>query len=143
MVLDEDNRKSCADGFSYYQDADGIIFYYVHDLKHDTVDCFVETVHRMDLLYYEANRHCRSLTDFSRLSYPTPYAMMRIQDMVRSTPAGLRESVAILTPTSMINTFIRSVMKNLPVTKTGPMRLFTDREAAMTWLVERLKLLGP
>lgn len=130
-------------GFQYQVGDEGIIYYYLYDLKKESIDQLTSTVIATDKRYAEADRHCRSLTDISRLSFPNAYAMKSIFDMIMTTPDTLRESVAILTPANMIYTYLGSAFENLPVVRAKPLRLFLDREKALNWLDQRFEELGP
>ena len=137
------SSKTKNSGFSYEIRDDGIVVYYLSDLRRETVDDFVEVSHNMDIAAYESGRHSRCLLDISKLSFPTPYAVRRIQQNTEVSPDGLKESYAVLTPTSVIYTFARTVLSRLPYAKTQTIRLFHDEEEAYAWLEERLEALGP
>jgi len=137
------SAKTKNSGFSYEIRDDGIIVYHLNDLQRETVDEYIEVSHGFDVAAYEAGRHSRCLLDISELSFPTPYAVKRIQQNTEASPDGLRESYAVLTPTSVIYTFARTVLSRLPRAKTQTIRLFHDKEGALQWLDERLEILGP
>lgn len=137
------SSKTKDTGFSYEIRDDGVIVYHLADLRRETVDAFVEISHNFDVEAFEAGRHSRCLLDISELSFPTPYAAKRIQQNTEATPDGLKESYAVLTPTSAIYTFARTLISRLPGAKTRSIRLFRDEREAFAWLDERLEILGP
>lgn len=129
-------------GFSYEMREDGILIYRLANLHRDTVDAFVEFSHEHDIQAYEAGMHSRCLLDVSNLSFPTPYAIKRIRESISTSPDGLRESYAVVTPTKPIYTFARGIMSNLPSSKTSSIHLFSSQEDALLWLTDRLQELG-
>ncbi|MAU10331.1 MAG: hypothetical protein CL607_10955 [Anaerolineaceae bacterium] len=135
------NSKSS--GFSYDIREDGIIVYRLANLRRDTVDEFVEVSRNFDVVAYEAGRHSRCLLDISKLSFPTPYAIKRLRENTESTPDGLKESWAVLAPTSRLYTFMMTNLKGLTKSKVQPVRLFQTEEEAFAWLEQRLEELGP
>jgi hypothetical protein len=143
MLDDVKNTETTETGFHYAMREDGIVVYHVEDLKIATVDHFTETVKAMDQQCYAAGRHARSVIDISQLAYVSPYAIRRVREMVLATPDDLTESVAVITPTSMIYTFVSVALRNLPVARTSGVRFFATQEDAMIWLEERLYQLGP
>lgn len=135
--------KTKDSGFSYEIRDDGIIIYRLANLRRNTVDEFVEVSHNFDLDAFKAGRHSRCLLDISRLTFPTPYAIKRIKQNTEATPDGLKESWAVIAPTSRIYTFMMTNMKGLPLAKVQPIRLFRNEEEALAWLIARLEDLGP
>lgn len=133
---------SQSNGFSYQIREDGIVVYRLTNLDRETVDAFVAFTHEIDMKALETDCHSRCLLDVTALSLPTPYAVKRIQDSIRSTPDALRESYAIITPTTMIYSFVRSVLNRLPQSETNSLRLFRDEAEAVAWPDERLALMG-
>lgn len=130
-------------GFLYQIRADGIVVYRLTNLDRETVDAFVAFTHEIDMKALETDSHSRCLLDVTALSMPTPYAAKRIQDSISRTPDALRESYAIITPTNLVYSFVRSVLNRLPQSETNSIRLFRDEARAVTWLNERLALIGP
>lgn len=137
------SSKTKDSGFSYEIRDDGIIVYRLANLRREAVDDFVEVSHNFDVAAYEAGRHSRCLLDISELSFPTPYAVKRIQQNTEASPDGLRESYAVVTPTSAIYTFARTIINRLPHAKAQPIRLFHNADEAFAWLEQRLEELGP
>lgn len=138
-----DQTKEQQTGFTHLIRDDGIHVYRLEDLKRETVDHFVDVSMQMDVDAYADGRHSRCLLDISTLSFPTPYAIKRIQESISATPDDLRESYAVVTPTTGIYAFARSVLSHIPNKKTDSIRLFASFDTAIDWLIDRLQELGP
>lgn len=130
-------------GFTYEIRDDGIVVYHLTDLRRDSVDQFIEVSHNFDVQAFEEGRHSRCMLDISKLKFPTPYAAKRIQQNSEATPDGLLESYAVVTPTSAIYTFARTILNHLPNAQAQSIRLFHDEASAIEWLQARLEQLGP
>lgn len=121
---------------------DGVIAFQLVDLRRDTVDVFIDALRIADEVGVENDAHMRTLLDVSQLNMPTPYALKRIQEAVASTPTNLRESIAIVTPTTSLYTFARTLMNSISHDKRSAFRLFKSEAEALAWLDERHNSLG-
>ncbi|MAU10330.1 MAG: hypothetical protein CL607_10950 [Anaerolineaceae bacterium] len=138
-----DYQVGISSGCTYEMRDDGIAHFVFLNLKRDAVDVFVDTLKVIVQERVAAQQHSRTLVDASLLTMPTPYAVKRFQELVIDKPDKLRSSVAIITPSKMINTFTRTIFTRMPPDKKSHILLFNTEEEALLWLDARLEEVGP
>lgn len=129
--------------FQLEKRVDGIIVYRLADLLRESIDAFTEAATKTDLWAVENDCHARCLLDITKIRFPNPYAISRIQTLIKSTPDEIRESFAVLTPTSNLYSFARAIINHIPQSKTNSIRFFREEAEALAWLDERLQEIGP
>ena len=138
-----EHQVGISSGCTYKMRDDGIAHFVFLDLKREAVDLFVDTLKVIVQERVAAQQHSRTLVDASLLSMPTPYAVKRFQELVADKPDELRSSVAIITPSRMINTFTRTILTRMPPGKKSHILLFNTEGEALLWLDARLEEIGP
>jgi len=138
-----DYQVGISSGCTYEMRNDGIAHFVFLNLKRDAVDLFVDTLKVIVQERIAAQQHSRTLVDASLLLMPTPYSVKRFQELVTDKPDELTSSVAIITPSKMINTFARTILSRMPPNKKSHILLFNTEEEALSWLDSRLEDLGP
>ncbi|MCA9893948.1 MAG: hypothetical protein KC615_13260 [Anaerolineae bacterium] len=122
---------------------DNVAIFRFADLKRESVDLFVDTLKQLVKERDAEQAHSRTLVDAYQLSMPTPYAAKRFQELVKDKPETLKSSVAIITSSRMVNTFVQAIFSRMPRNKHSHLHLFDTEEAALAWLDERLQEVGP
>ncbi len=134
------DAKSQADFIVLYRE-DGIIVYRLTNLRRDTIDRWVKAFQEDKQAALQSKRHLRRLMDVRGVGFPTPYGIAQAMENVKDEPEDLRESYAMLVDNSMIAQVLSNALRHLSQWLNN-MRLFTDEQAALDWLDERLAELG-
>lgn len=128
-------------GLTYEQLPNGIHKFVVNDVTQETIDCFYEKSHAIDLAEYEAGSHARYLY-VGNVFGLSPYFILKLIQLAQDTPDNMVESMAIVS-----NSFIAKIARNAIFRKT-PLRtlqataFFLTEEEAIEWLEHRHQELG-
>ena len=121
---------------------DGITVLRVRDMRRTTADAMYEALREADQTCFAAGRHNRLLVDGRGAGWPTPYVAGKAIQASKETPAGLRESTAVVAAESVAVRLIDLLIRKLTPRAQQTIRLFPDEESALAWLDQRLTELG-
>ena len=130
-------------GFEYSIRDDGIHYYRLSDTKRVSVDAFFDVNLRLSLDCADRDEHCRSLMDVTEMEFPTPYAVKRVQALMRLKPDHLRTSFAVITQPSIFYALTGAIFNRMRQEEHNHVRMFTSKADARQWLDDRLEELGP
>ncbi len=119
-------------------DEDGFPICRVQDVRRASVDTLFGTLAKLDQEAFEAGKSRHTLIDIRYAGWPTPYAVAELIDAAKETPAGLRESIAILVaPNNLAFRLVETMLSKLTKQVQKATRVFTREDEAMRWLHER------
>jgi hypothetical protein len=131
-----------APGLTVERREDGIIVFRIRDTRRATADAMYEAFRESDQACHAAGRHNRTLVDTRGAGWPTPYIAGRAIQASKETPAGLRESTAVVASESVAVRLIDLLIRKLTPRAQQTIRIFPDEESAIAWLNQRLAELG-
>ena len=131
-----------APGLTVERREDGITILRIRDSRRVTADAMYEALRDLDQACFAAGRHNRLLVDARGAGWPTPYTAGRAIQASKETPAGLRESTAVVVSESVAVRLIDLLIRKLTPGAQQTIRLFRDEETALAWLDQRLAELG-
>ena|SRR5690349_6960080 len=115
--------------------ADGFLIFRIRDVTRNTADAVFDAYQKYDREAYEAGLSRRTLVDMRGAGWPTPYAVKRMIQASKETPAGLRESTAVLVGNDrMALRLMERLLSRLTRQSQQSARLFTSEEEAIRWL---------
>jgi hypothetical protein len=137
----EIQKNTSQPGFTITYRDDGIIIYHLLDVRRNTVDAWVQAFHENEDEALAEGRHLRCIMDIRNAGLPTPYSTAKATELAKNKSEDLPKSYAILIDDSLGAEIMSNAMRRLGKWLNNT-RLFTDEQAALDWLDERLAELG-
>jgi hypothetical protein len=129
-------------GLTVERREDNITVIRIRDTRRATADAMYEALHALDQACFAAGRHNRLLVDGRGAGWPTPYVAGKAIQASKETPAGLRESTAVVVTESVAARLLDLLIRKLSPRAQQTIRLFASEESAFAWLDQRLAELG-
>ncbi|MCA9881965.1 MAG: hypothetical protein KC546_17655 [Anaerolineae bacterium] len=134
--MSETTTQSKQGTFSFRTIDDFIDVYIMADSRRDTIDAYIAKAYERHQLAIDTLEHYYTIYDVSSATLPTPYAISKAGEVARQIGNTIDQSCAIVTSTSFIMSFVRSILNLMPSSGHVKNMFFSDIDAAVAWIRE-------